>query len=284
MTTEFNPEDFYNESFDGIYDKKILIEGDSWVSHPQMTNLAGHFDKYDPNNLILNLGSPGDNAGSQYGNSDAVFRAGGPQMKQLKKLINTLQWGEKFDLIFISAAGNDVIGPEIREIPLVNNKRDFPGAYGRDLINPNFYVKMSKVIDGYRRFLKMIRANDLNKNTPIITHAYAYLKPRPVGTHFFDVQFNRGWINQHLSHQGIKDEDEQYEIVIEIFDRYYQRISPLQNEFKKFLVVDTRKTLLKNGVPDTSLFHDEIHPTTAGFRKVFNKIKSEAKKANLWTI
>ena len=64
--------------------------------------------------------------------------------KLLKKMLRDEQFGEKFDLIFLSAAGNDVIGPEIKEIPLVNNKREFPGAYGRDLINLNFYAKLDR--------------------------------------------------------------------------------------------------------------------------------------------
>ena len=129
-------------------------------------------------------------------------------MKKLKKMLKSTQHGEKFDLIFISAAGNDIIGPEIREIPLINNKRDFPGAYGRYLINLNFFNKLNKVIKGYQRFLTML-GTTVNHSTPVITHTYAYLEPRKVGTHFFGIDFNRGWIAQHLKHQGVKDRDEQ---------------------------------------------------------------------------
>lgn len=284
MTTVYNPDDFFPAWQDGIYDKKILIEGDSWVSHPQMENLARQFERATAlDGLILNLGVPGDNAGSVYGNSDAVFRANGRQMKKLKKILRDTQFGEKFDLIFISAAGNDVIGPEIREIPLINNKRDFPGTYGRDLLNLSFFGKMDKVIRGYRRFLKML-GTTINSSTPVITHAYAYLEPRKVGTHFFGITFNRGWIAQHLEHQGVRDRDEQFEIVKEIFDRFYQHISALQANFPQFLVVDTRRTLLRNGVPNSDWFHDEIHPTSAGFRKVFNKIRREAGNAGMWPL
>ena len=284
MTTVYNPDDFFPAWQDGIYDKKILIEGDSWVSHPQMENLARQFERATAlDGLILNLGVPGDNAGSVYGNSDAVFRANGRQMKKLKKILRDTQFGEKFDLIFISAAGNDVIGPEIREIPLINNKRDFPGTYGRDLLNLRFFGKMDKVIRGYRRFLKML-GTTINSSTPVITHAYAYLEPRKVGTHFFGITFNRGWIAQHLEHQGVRDRDEQFEIVKEIFDRFYQHISALQANFPQFLVVDTRRTLLRNGVPNSDWFHDEIHPTSAGFRKVFNKIRREAGNAGMWPL
>lgn len=284
MTIIYTPEDYYPTWQNGHFTKKILVEGDSWVSHPQVENLAHQFDNADEhNNLILNLGVPGDNAGSRYGSSDAVFTAGGAQMKLLKKMLRNQQHGEKFDLIFISAAGNDVIGPEIREIPLVNNKKDFPGTYGRDLINLNFYAKLHNVIYGYRRFLNML-ASTVNANTPVITHTYAYLKPRKVGTHFFGIKFNKGWIAQHLEHQGIKEQDEQIEITNTIFDRYHQHISALQQDFPQLLVVDTRRTLIKNGAPNTDWFHDEIHPTSAGFKKVYNKIRKDALAAGVWPL
>lgn len=285
MATVYRPEDYFQEWQDGIYNRKILIEGDSWVSHPQVDNLARQFEKAtELGGLILNLGVPGDNAGSVYGNSDAVFRANGRQMKKLKKVLSDTQFGEKFDLIFISAAGNDVIGPEIREIPLINNKRDFPGSYGRDLLNLNFFAKLDKVIKGYRRFLTML-GTTINSTTPVITHTYAYLEPRKVGTRFFGITFNNGWIARHLEHQGVRDRDEQFEIVKEIFDRYHQHITAVQADFpSQFLVVDTRRTLLKNGVPNTDWFHDEIHPTSKGFKKVFNKIRKDAIDAGMWNL
>ena len=49
-------------------------------------------------------------------------------------------------------------------------------------------------------------------------------------------------------------------------------------------MVDTRTTLLKNGQPNTDWFHDEIHPTSKGFKKVFNKIRREARNAGMWTL
>lgn len=277
-------EDFFTKWQEGHFTRKILVEGDSWVSHPQMENLAHQFDNNaQVDNLVLNLGSPGDNAGSQYGSSDAVFLSNGEQMKLLKKLLKDERFGEKFDLIFISAAGNDVIGPEIREIPLVNNKKDWPGAYGRDLINLNFYAKLEKVIKGYGRFMKML-STTINATTPVLTHTYAYLLPRKVGTHFFGIRFSRGWIAQHLEHQGIRDTDEQMDVVYAIFDRYHQHITTLQSKHPTLLVSDTRRTLLKSGLPNTAWFHDEIHPTGAGFKRVFNKIRKDAIQAGMWNL
>ncbi len=144
-------------------------------------------------------------------------------------------------------------------------------------------AKLDKVINGYRRFMKMM-ATTINADTPVITHTYAYLEPRKVGTRFFGIEFNRGWIARHLEHQSIKNLDEQLEIVYTIFDRYHQHISALQQEFPKLLAVDTRRTLLKSGVPNTEWFHDEIHPTSAGFKRVYKKIRKDAMAAEMWPL
>jgi len=280
MTIEKNMSDFIDELQAGHYTKKILVEGDSWASHPfpNVTNLATQIDSFDSNDyLILSLASPGDEA-------NEIFKPHGRQMKELKRLLSTEKWGDKFDLIFLSAAGNDIVGPEIVEKGYVKNKRDCPNLYGRELLTDNYYNAVSEVVNGYRRFLKMRNTSPLNESTPVITHVYSYMKPREVGSHIGPIKFNKGWIKQHLKHQGIKDEDEQYEISCEMLDAFYRRIIRLEDEFKNFMVVDTRKVLLKNGKPNLNWWFDEIHPNRQGFKKVAGYIRKEAKARGLWLI
>ncbi len=283
MTVVFNEDDFSDRSRQGHFTRKILVEGDSWVSHLQMDNLAVQLSKADEDDyLVLNLGDPGDNAGTVYGSSDAIFRANGPQMKKLKKLLRSTQFGEKFDLIFISAAGNDVLGPEVAQVPLVNNKRSFPGTYGRDLINLNFYARLDAIERGYKRFLRMLSRGD-NRNTPVATHVYSYLQPRKVGTHFFGQQFHRGWLARHLEHQAVRDPDEQRDIIYHMLDRLHQMMAQVQQAFpQQLFVADTRRVLLRHGLPNTDWFHDEIHPSSGGFRRVFREIRRQATQANMW--
>lgn len=272
--------EFIDEWQAGHYSKKILIEGDSWVSHPfpGVSNLSSQIEQFNSNEyLLLNISEPGDEASS-------IFKARGKQMRRLKRLLSTEQWGEDFDLIFLSAAGNDIVGPEIVECGYVLNKRDFPGLIGKELLTTSFYSMLSDVVKGYARFLDMRNNAILNKNTPVITHVYSYLRPREVGTHIGPLIFNKGWIKLHLKHQGIKDEDEQYDIVQEMLDAFYRRLKKLESSYPKFLAVDTRKVLLKKGIPDLTYWFDEIHPNTRGFKKLVKHIRKEAMNAGLWLL
>jgi hypothetical protein len=270
--------DFVEELQQGFYDYKLLIEGDSWVSHPfpGVDNLSIQFNDFKPQNaLVLNIAEPGDEA-------NAIFKAHGRQMKRLKRLLDTEQWGDRFDLIFLSAAGNDIVGPEIISRGYVKNKRDFPKLLGRELLTDNFYDVLSDVARGYERFLKLRNNSALNEATPVITHVYSYLTPREVGTHIGPLEFSKGWIKRHLRHQGIRDEAEQYDIVVEMLDAFYRRLVLIEQKYANFLVVDTRTVLSKNGAPDPALWYDEIHPNSKGFRKVAQYIRKQARAKGLW--
>ena len=279
MTLTSDIHEFFDEWRGGFYDKKILIEGDSWVTHPFppfVGNLAHKFNDFNPGRyLILNIADPGDEA-------SAIFEAHGKQMEELKDLIKTERWGEEFDLIFLSAAGNDIVGPEIVEKGYVRNKSEHPNLTGKELITTKFYDMLDNVVKGYRRFLDLRDQGEMNKDTPVITHVYSYLIPREVGTHIGPIEFNKGWIKIYLKKQNIKDEEEQYEIIVEMLDAFYKRLRILEKDYSRFLVVDTRRVLSKGNRPDLDLWYNEIHPNAKGFKKVAKHIRSKAREAGLW--
>ena len=283
MTSETvnNAEDFHEELHDTFYDKKVLIEGDSWVSHPQVSNLAKQFEQdRDHEAIILNLGAPGDDALSTK-HSNSVFI--GKQFRELKKILTNEQHGFVFDLIFLSIAGNDIIGPDILEHKYVKQKTT-GGGYGGELLTGEFDDAVKRIASGYKKFIDMVRADTMNKETPIVTHTYSFLQPRLSGTNIFGIEFGDGWIATHLDHQsiGVDDPDEQYDILKAMFTRYQEAMEPLNGK-KGFHVIDTTETLLKDdGTPDTSVFHDEIHPKGRGFRKVYAEIKSQLKSKNVF--
>lgn len=278
MTVVTDIYEFEEEWQNGHYTKKILIEGDSWVSHPLLLNISEQIEHFNSREyLILNIAEPGDEANS-------IFNARGKQMKRLKKLLKTTSEGDNFDLVFLSAAGNDIVGPEIIDKGYVRNKKDFPNLIGRELLTPNYYNMLGAVIRGYRRFLKLRDNSSMNNDTPVITHVYSYLTPREIGTHIGGILFNKGWIKRHLTHQNIKDRDEQYDIVVEMLDSFYRRLKQLEDKYINFMVVDTRKVLLKENTPDPELWYDEIHPNSKGFRKLARHIRKEAQKAGLWDL
>lgn len=280
MAEEDNIIDFTARSSEGFFAKKILIEGDSWVSYPfpDAVNIATVLDGYSTHDyLLLNLASPGDNASS-------IFKSHGRQMKLLKRLLNIEQWGDAFDMILLSAAGNDIVGPEIVERMYIRNKKDSPNVYGRELLTDSYYNVVAEIVRGYDRFLNMRDKSILNHLTPVITHVYSYLRPREVGVTIGPLTFTKGWIQRHLKHQGIRDEDEQVDVVEGMLDAFYNRLIKLQDKYNNFLVVDTRKVLCKDGMPDETMWHDEIHPNNRGFRKITQHIRSQSQAAGMWRL
>jgi lysophospholipase L1-like esterase len=275
----FNEDSFFDflQTGGGAFaSRKILIEGDSWTSHPQLHNLSRALD-YDGDGeyAILNVSSTGATAHD-------VFHRDSSSLRRLHRVLSDTNYGFTFDMIFFSAGGNDIIGPEISDFLL--DKPDNAGKHGAELIiDEVFDGVLAHVTDDYRRIMDVIRGSTANDYTPVITHTYSNLIPRRIGTHFGDMMFNDGWIARYMEDdKGITDSGEQQEIIGEMLTRFYDSMLDLQQEYYNFLIVNTLKTLSKNGVPDVSLFHDEIHPNLKGFRKVFRRIKSVARRYDLW--
>lgn len=60
MPIAFSKEEFYELEREESFNKNILVEGDSWVSHPLVPNLARQIESLGKNGFnVLNLGSPG---------------------------------------------------------------------------------------------------------------------------------------------------------------------------------------------------------------------------------
>lgn len=267
-----NEDEFYELVEEESSNKKILIEGDSWVSHPLVSNLASQIDRLGQNNFnILNLAVPGDTVLS-------ILDRHGHQYKKLTKLLVEGEFAYDFDMIFLSAAGNDIVGPEIRYY--VDEKRDNPGRYGRELLNDFFYKVVDQIRQDYERFLNLLQQSPLNQNTPLVTHAYSYLHARPVGTHILGYMANKGWIFVYLEDKGITDQDEKNDVAAGMLKAFYDELSKIDRP--NFLIVDTLEVLCKNGKPDKDMFYDEIHPRSKGFKRVATKIRDDATAAGLW--
>lgn len=265
------------DEFDELKDenqntKNLLIEGDSWVSHPQMRNYSDQFEVMGNDNIdILNIASPGDTMLN-------IMNRHGNQIKTLEKIITDPVFSYKWDAIFLSAMGNDIIGPEIRYF--IEDKNDNPGLYGRELLNGFFKRVLSDITEDYKHFIKMVRTSTKNATTPIITHSYCYLEPRQKGTVFLGIKLNKGWIKVYLEDKNIDEPEEQTDLVKGLLTACYEAMKSIDDD--KFLVVDTRELLMRNGKPDTSLFHDEIHPSSKGFEIITKKIIEEATNHGFW--
>lgn len=272
MGIAYSTDEFDELKEDGVNDKNMLIEGDSWVSHPLVRHYSDQFNRLSNDGFdILNLAVPGDTMLN-------IMDRHGSQIEELTRVISDPQFSYKWDTIFLSAIGNDIIGPEIRYF--VENKNDNPNLYGRQLLNDFFRRVLAEVTEDYKLFISIVRRSARNANTPIITHSYCYLEPRAVGTHLFGHMFNKGWIHVYLRDKGIYEIEEQIDLVEGLLTECYEAISSIEDE--KFLIVDTRELLSVNGKPNTDYFYDEIHPKSKGFKIVSKKIIEVAKQKGFW--
>lgn len=251
---------------------RILVEGDSWVSHPLLRNLAHQLDILGGDDFgILNLAVPGDTA-------ENLLDRHGRQLKQIGQLIATTTYGYKFDLIFISAAGNDIVGEELQcYIDEYSDGIDDAAT----LLNAGFDRAVDLAVKGYENLIKLRNRSRANKTTPIVTQTYCYLEPRLVGTKFFGRSLGKGWIKRYLDLKKIPHE-QQPGVVVEMLTRFHDRLTELESKYSGFYVVDTRKALLKYGKPHLPWFHDEIHPTNEGFGKVAEVIQKRMKSEGVW--
>jgi lysophospholipase L1-like esterase len=265
---------FFNLIEDGFADYNVLIEGDSWVSHPLLANLGLQFENLGKGNFnILNLATPGDLA-------HRILDPGGRQLKKLSRLIQNEQFGYKFDLIFLSLGGNDITGSALKKT--LDNKADYPDKYGRDLLNEKFKETLKGIKKDLKNLVKIRNNTAINKKTPIVIHVYSYLKPRQKGTKIFGHHFGKGWVDVYLERQGVTDPKEKQDISDGLLDGLHEVFKEIEQDASKFFVVDTRPVLSKNGKPDVSLWQDELHPTSAGFAKVGKKIRKKCKDAGVW--
>ena len=272
MGIAYSTDEFDELKEDGENEKSMLIEGDSWVSHPLVRNYSDQFNRLSNDGFdILNLAVPGDTMLN-------IMDRHGSQIKKLIEVISDPQFSYKWDTIFLSAIGNDIIGPEIRYF--VENKNDNPDLYGRQLLNGFFRRVLDEIKGDYEEFIKIVRSSNKNADTPIVTHSYCYMEPRAVGTHLFGHMFNEGWVSVYLKDKGIDSIKEQIDLVEGLLTECYNIMNSISDS--KFLVVDTREFLSVNGKPQTDLFFDEIHPNSKGFKIVSKNIIDEATQKGFW--
>ena len=242
--------------------KKILFEGDSWFSIPDIANIPIQFDSF-LDLSILCLADPGDTLEEL---------SEGSQFKKLESLIKDNRYGQKWDALVFSAGGNDVVGPEIKRLlkrPINSQSTD-----------PNDYIDAAAVTKTFdlirKRFMTLKGIRDkskVNPDTPIFVHTYSYLTPRNVAHKVFVWKASGPWVYPHMLSLGIIDCAIQQAIVTILLDGFWKTLQSIELEQNSnFFVIDTRKSLPPVACTsrDTSFeyWRDEIHPSSKGFSHI----------------
>ncbi|MCH9699609.1 MAG: hypothetical protein K0U68_16040 [Gammaproteobacteria bacterium] len=239
----------------------LVSEGDSWFQFPLLVREI--VDQLEDDYLVWSVGAAGDTA------QNIVFGRA-EYLESLNKHQDEVRG------FLFSAAGNDIIGedPETQRPVLLDlvkdfngDKNDIDGHIDIDLLEQ----KISFLQEAYTKVINDIRAKPEFEKLPIIIHGYDYAFPFPWGND--DPRSPRHadkneWLGKPLDQREIHDQDQRRNIIKFMIDRLYTMLEVISADPRDTGVwlVDCRNTLT-----DVSDWIDEIHGTSAGFKKITSR-------------
>jgi hypothetical protein len=248
----------------------VVSEGDSWFAYPpkwfvgKPSNLIEHISgwtRWKAN--FYSMASNGD---------EAVDMVSG---KQKHDLVDILRWHTKdkyskpIDLLLFSGGGNDLVGESDFERFLKPYK---PGYTAEKCINLNRLKRKSRQIGLAYEELADIR-DHYSPSTFIVTHTYDYPYPSLTGAVFLGGLIKKkAWMKRFMDNVNIPD-DLQTEVIKIFMDHMAEVALKIVEKRSKFIVVDTRKTLIGK-----KHWLNEIHPDSEGFKKIADVIFKEVEK------
>jgi hypothetical protein len=228
---------------------RILAEGDSWFDYPpfEFFGAGGVIPRLSKilGLPILNLATAGDEVRYMLG------------VKERKELIRHLKAGSPaggpWDALFFSGGGNDIV-----DNPMALWVRDFrPGMPAAQLINqPRFEVALALVKAGYEDLIAVRNAH--SPQTHLFFHTYDHAIPDGRGV------CKRGpWLKPTFDLRGFPPGSGlAFEVVKEMLRQFAVMLKTLQNG-GGVTVIDGQGTL----DPVKASWHNELHPSKAGFQK-----------------
>jgi hypothetical protein len=244
----------------GKQNLRILAEGDSWFEYPlpithgdgviyQLQKLLGYG--------IGNMAHHGLEAEQMLGLSmrqEIISRLTDPQVK--------------FDALLFSGGGNDIAGDQfciwLKDAP--------PPVPPPEMINTNALAAALAILEAEFRELIDIR-NQYSRQTVIFVNQYDFPPITGLG-----VCGAGPWLQPSLDyaykHTGVTKPDPKEEFVVvktimQSFSTMLNRVAADPN-VQRFVVVPTQGTL----DPNASDWQNEIHPSSAGFRKIAQKFQT----------
>jgi hypothetical protein len=252
----------------------LVSEGDSWFQFPFLVQEV--IDHLGRDFNISSCGAAGDTA------FNMVFRDLGTRPPEyLAELRN--QKGRVKAFLF-SAAGNDILGEVNGQRVLMSLliKPTVANPTVKDVIDPVALGRqLSHIENAYRTVIETVRREPGFERLPIIIHGYDYSLAFPADIP--GVSDDRSpkhaekdqWLGSSYREKGIKG-GLRHEVSKFLIDTLYDLLKHVAGDSSvtHVYVVDCRKTL-----KEPSEWIDEIHGTSAGFRKIATKFKRVINRA-----
>lgn len=165
---------------------------------------------------------------------------------------------ERPDLLILSGGGNDVLGAGLGRCLLPWRQ----GARADDLIGPGFAPLLGATLGLYGNLIE----TGLSAGAPrVVCHSYDRV-----------IAANGRWLGQPLARLGIVDPALQSAVLGLLIDRFHAGLTALAGRFGgRVIVADCRGSVPRDQ------WHDELHPTSFGFRGPAGIIRAAARHIGL---
>lgn len=244
---------------------RLVSEGDSWFDYPMHLNLIDHLDDRGEY-AILRFEKAGDTVANMVkpGNLDALQRA-------VRR--------ERPVAFLFSGGGNDMF-IDIRKEPklrwIYEALNDYQEGFGaEECINkPIWDVKRLEIERGIVAVIDAI-----GPLAPVITHGYDYLIPTGKKAEYDGFRVGGPWIKSALDARKIPTvadpgRDLHRKVIAIFMNDFNAMLVRLQERYPRALMyVDLRKTL-----DPARDWHNEIHPTQAGFKLLEERFSGELRR------
>ncbi len=231
----------------------ILSEGDSWFSYPTRKNIIDHIQKMGRFDLYR-LEKSGD---------EIVEIMSGKQKRKLRKLLIKFP----VDLILFSGGGNDITSEDLFSLL---NDRSKVNSWEDAINKERFYRRIQHIKNAYLDLIDL--RDDYRETCTIMTHGYDYPIPSDVGACIFGCKVSGPWMKPYMEQNNITSKDEQKNIAKWLIQHFDEMLMDLESTTKNFIYIKTAGTL------NAEDWGDELHPTSAGFKKIANKFKPELQR------
>ena len=230
---------------------QILAEGDSWFDYP-VPFFGGGIVARLADRLgvpILNLAKAGD---------EVRYMLGVAERKELiTRLTRGCPAGGPWDVLLFSGGGNDIV-----DNPMALWIRDYqPGASAAGHIHqPRLDAALSLVRAGYEDLISL--RDQLSPSTHLIFHTYDFAIPDGRG-----ICHLGPWLKPTFDLRKFPSQARAFEVVKLMLKQFAALLQDLASANARVSVIDGQGTL----APQVGSWHNELHPTKAGFNRFADK-------------
>ncbi|MGV6859857.1 MAG: hypothetical protein ACWA5X_12915, partial [bacterium] len=185
----------------------------------------------------------------------------------------SLDW----DAILLSGGGNDLVEGAADVLLSPTQRGSARPAHVESYCDSTALTELiDSIKQGYRSIAALRdKPGSRSNGTPIVTHTYSYVTPRPSPTRVFGIGLTGPWLYTAFTEKEIPGAD-WLKLAEYLIDTLAEGLQSLSNEIDDFHVVDTRRVLTRAGLGtsgDDADWLNEIHPNSEGYAKLAKAIE-----------